>query len=533
MPTLETILNGPSAKDAFAAHGPTANQARGDYEFGHFMDNALPPPAAGKKIAPAEAKPAATAGGHDVRSAARNDSPPRRLQIKMPPGEVSPDAQLDADILPRQEPAEIFGAVKLPADVAGEKSSVDLMAPLPPEFTGDAPPPVFLTLPLAAQFNGGAVSEPVKAETENSGAAEVGMISGGKISAVVGAPVDRSAGLRPGVFAAQPQLAGPETGAPETAAAGKVSGAPAATENSPAGIVDLKLAKLSPLDLAGTTLVKADAPPAGAPSTRSAGIGQTDGLAEQVLGAPILPDAPVNLKTVAAAAAATPTTDSQISISDLKPAAPPVVTTAPTTTAATGQPVETISAPALPAAEPSAEKFSPVSFPIYAAMSAELSSEKVAPENAGTGVAPDASAMKNSDNGNKAAGLDANVLPGGKVGRAATEVAPQLATVPVRAQENASSDFNLPPMLAGAANPSPAEKAGVIALPALTDAHLRTVERTQELVVMHALRLTKSAAESLSVVIRRAAARSCRWNCGSATARRRQRPSCSVVIFKC
>lgn len=484
MPLLETILTAPTAKDSFESFGATANSPRSDSEFGRFMDNALPATTTGDENAtPAKTKP--TAKTKPLTAKLFTNAKPVNGA-----GEFFPEENPGAEIMPPQKPPGISDAVKPPVSVAGQTDSVNLIGALPPELVSNSAPPIFLTLPLAGQFHAGAVNEPVKTETEKSGGTEVENILSGTISAPTGIPADRSAGLRPGGFTPQPQLAGSETGAP------------VATENSQASVAGLKLADLSPLDLAG---LKTDAVPAGTPSTRSAGTGKTDELAERVLGAPILPATPANLKTVAAATVATPpATTPQISISDLNLVLPPVATTAVTTTltATADNSVEVISSSASPTAGASAEKVSPASSPFYAAMSASAASEKFTRENAGTGVAPDAGAMKNAENVNKVAGLDAKVLPGGKVGRAANDVAPQLATVSARTPENSGSDFNLPPMLAGAANPSLAENAGVIALPSLTDAHLRTVERTQEMVVMHALRLAKSDAESLSVVIR-------------------------------
>ncbi|MDR3459499.1 MAG: hypothetical protein P4N60_18885 [Verrucomicrobiae bacterium] len=123
--------------------------------------------------------------------------------------------------------------------------------------------------------------------------------------------------------------------------------------------------------------------------------------------------------------------------------------------------------------------------------------------NDGTGVAITASSMKNSDKTNKVAGLGVQDLPGGTNGTARETVLPARATVTaVSSSEKQNSDINLP---LPAANPAPvdvAETASIVALPALGDARMRDIERTHDLVSIHALRMVDAKSDSLQVVIK-------------------------------
>jgi len=123
--------------------------------------------------------------------------------------------------------------------------------------------------------------------------------------------------------------------------------------------------------------------------------------------------------------------------------------------------------------------------------------------NDGTGVAITASSMKNSDKTNKVAGLDVQVLPGGTNGTARETVLPVHATVTaVRSSEKQNSDLNLPIPTANPAITDNLETANTVALPSLTDARMRDVERTHDLVSIHALRMVESKSDSLQVVIK-------------------------------
>ncbi len=123
--------------------------------------------------------------------------------------------------------------------------------------------------------------------------------------------------------------------------------------------------------------------------------------------------------------------------------------------------------------------------------------------NTGTGVATDAPVMKKTRNENEVAELDVQVLPVGKTGADHGTVSqPHTAMSLLRTVETANQDFNSQLPTVSAANPVTTEAASVIAVTPLGDAHLRTMERTAEMMSMHSVRLAKSDAESMSVVIR-------------------------------
>ena len=133
------------------------------------------------------------------------------------------------------------------------------------------------------------------------------------------------------------------------------------------------------------------------------------------------------------------------------------------------------------------------------AVSAEIS----ATQNAGTGVATDGGQMKKTENGNKVAGLDEQVLPGGTNGTAREAVTPSHPSASqTRVVENKNSDFNLPLPALTAPIADRSSSTNVIALPSLADTRMREVERTQDMVSLHALRMVESKADSVSVVIR-------------------------------
>jgi hypothetical protein len=128
-------------------------------------------------------------------------------------------------------------------------------------------------------------------------------------------------------------------------------------------------------------------------------------------------------------------------------------------------------------------------------------------KNDGTGVAITALSMKKTENTNKVAGLDVQVLPGGTNDTARETVLPAQAVVmPVRSSEKLNSDFNLPissPVAsASTAASGTSETSSVVILPSLTDARMRDVERTHDLVSLHALRMVDSTSSSLQMVIK-------------------------------
>jgi hypothetical protein len=125
----------------------------------------------------------------------------------------------------------------------------------------------------------------------------------------------------------------------------------------------------------------------------------------------------------------------------------------------------------------------------------------------GTGVALTALSMKKTENTNKVAGLDVQVLPGGTNDTARdTVLPPHTVVIPVRSSDKANSDFNVPvstPVAsASTAATDSSDTSSVVSLPSLTDARMRDVERTHDLVSLHALRMVDSTSNSLQMVIK-------------------------------
>jgi hypothetical protein len=109
--------------------------------------------------------------------------------------------------------------------------------------------------------------------------------------------------------------------------------------------------------------------------------------------------------------------------------------------------------------------------------------------------------MKNSEKTTKFAGPGMKNLPGGKIDPAHTGI-PSLTVATAKSHEDLSSDLNF--SSGGDANSPAIQDAGaLVSMPALTtDANVRTAERTSEMVALHAVRLTRSDSDSLSVVIK-------------------------------
>jgi hypothetical protein len=115
--------------------------------------------------------------------------------------------------------------------------------------------------------------------------------------------------------------------------------------------------------------------------------------------------------------------------------------------------------------------------------------------------------MNKADKTNKVAGLDVQILPGaGQESPRESVLMPRLAVAAVRATENRSQDFT--PAFSGGetALPLPTTAAAsafnTIELPSLTDARLKSMERTHDMVSLHAMRLVESKSDVLSVVIK-------------------------------
>lgn len=128
-------------------------------------------------------------------------------------------------------------------------------------------------------------------------------------------------------------------------------------------------------------------------------------------------------------------------------------------------------------------------------------------KDAGTGVAITGSVMKKADKMNKVAGSDLQILPGaGQESPRDTVLMPRLAVAAVRTLENNPQDFS-PAFTAGeTAQPLAATASATtfnpVELPSLTDARLKSMERTHDMVSLHAMRLVESKSDVLSVVIK-------------------------------
>ncbi len=125
--------------------------------------------------------------------------------------------------------------------------------------------------------------------------------------------------------------------------------------------------------------------------------------------------------------------------------------------------------------------------------------------NAGTGVAIVDSPMKNQQKTNKVAGPDAKVLPVGENGAVRGYNLPsQLPVTPVRAADNRGMDFNFS-FSNGSSQTAAAENTpalNIVDLPSLMDARMRALDRTQDMMSLHAMRLIESKSDVLSVVIK-------------------------------
>jgi hypothetical protein len=125
--------------------------------------------------------------------------------------------------------------------------------------------------------------------------------------------------------------------------------------------------------------------------------------------------------------------------------------------------------------------------------------------NAGTGVATIASQMKNPQNANEVAGPDVKVLPVAENAEVGENILPPAwPDPPARAAENHGTDLNF--AFAGGNHPaSVAEHAPAlngVDLPLLADARARALERTHDMMALHAMRLVESSSDTLSVVIK-------------------------------
>ena len=129
--------------------------------------------------------------------------------------------------------------------------------------------------------------------------------------------------------------------------------------------------------------------------------------------------------------------------------------------------------------------------------------QPAAPADDGTGVATLNLPMKNSHKTNNVAGLAGKVLPGDAAGPGAGKVLPPLPlAAPVRVTDGGSTDSNIIPPISAAVATADFSAAPAAAVPAFMEARMRTLERTHDMVALHAVRLVEGQTDSLSVVLK-------------------------------
>lgn len=115
------------------------------------------------------------------------------------------------------------------------------------------------------------------------------------------------------------------------------------------------------------------------------------------------------------------------------------------------------------------------------------------------------SSMKNLQNANKVAGLDVKVLPTGANGEAGEKNLPPTAPgMPTRTADGRSSDWSgaMTDDSAHAPTLVQAPFFNVVDLPSLADARMRALDRTHDMMALHAMRLVEAQSDALSVVIK-------------------------------
>lgn len=124
---------------------------------------------------------------------------------------------------------------------------------------------------------------------------------------------------------------------------------------------------------------------------------------------------------------------------------------------------------------------------------------------AGTGVATMVLQMKNQPKATNVAESNVKVLPvDDGADNQGNNLPPVNLVTPVRPAENRGSDLNFS-FANGSSQPMAADNvaaATLVDLPSLTDARMRALERTQDMMALHATRLVESTSNSLSVVIK-------------------------------
>jgi hypothetical protein len=115
------------------------------------------------------------------------------------------------------------------------------------------------------------------------------------------------------------------------------------------------------------------------------------------------------------------------------------------------------------------------------------------------------SEMKNQPKATKVAGSEVKVLPvDADADNPGNNLPSHWLVTPVRSPENRNSDLNF--SFANSNNQSTAADnttaTRMVDLPSLSDAHVRTLDRTHDMMVLHATRLVESTSSTLSVVIK-------------------------------
>jgi hypothetical protein len=130
--------------------------------------------------------------------------------------------------------------------------------------------------------------------------------------------------------------------------------------------------------------------------------------------------------------------------------------------------------------------------------------QELTTQDTGTGVAITDPSMKNPQNMNKVAGMDVKVLPVGENGEADQKNLPLPLLVPtVRASDSHGSDLNFG--YTNGDSPAAAETASnlqAVDLPLLSDTRMRALDRANDMVALHSMRLIESKTDVLSVMIK-------------------------------
>ncbi len=449
MELLKTLLTPATAGKNVATAGnhSSTSEASGTDDFQNFMDTAqLPKKNDGGEKPAFKARPVAEKH-HGARIAMTTTKPAAENFTDVCVTETAAPAKSDTTTKP----------------AAGSSSTDEPAIPLSVMELHAVISPVLVTLPLAASFTASTPAAEIVSvvETEKPDTTVVGQIAGENISPARSETTGRDASYQPGALVLPPSLAGSEAGVPNAMAAPMERGQPCPPVPASSELVDK--AVLVPLPAIGNFRFQNSNLKSAVTTAGINGIAPLDALTTQLQ--LTVPEAGVPLATTETAQANLAAENFGFQISSFKPDAEKSGAT--TDNVVLG-------------------KFS-----------------SVAAENTGTGVATDAGVMKKTVKANEVAGLDVQVLPVGKAGADhGAGSLPHTSLSLLRTVGTVDQDLNPTLQTVGALNPATTEATGVVALPSLGDAHLRTVERTAEMMSMHSVRLAKSDAESMSVVIR-------------------------------